>query len=401
MIYLNDIRTYDELACADKRYNDVVSFMEEVDTEVYLAESQGKSLRMFDMYTEEAQSRTGNAIINACRKIGEKIIEVVTSMVSFITDAVNKWKVKSWGGKSDQEKIRQLARKNPVAADQIKVAVSKGDLDFMSYSDFADFYKHVDEIIDGINKRNLDEKTLRGKWEKAKKKYLTGDNVKTIGAVVTIATGVTTTYVLWKRFKNEEEGWDLSKLKSKIDVMANCIKASLDKANKALTEQKIKSEKANAKLLKNKANRIGKSNANDDAAYAQQRYNTGTSRLNYSREKENAAMLNKARQIVDMKQAVEDYRLDNIDTATLNYHKLMLEILNTVSKVNTNQVVKMDRLSKKVHENVLHSLSALGSNSGSASSYDVLNAVANSTKHALNDEIAALRERNNPFGKKD
>lgn len=200
MIYLKDIRTIDDNARIDENYAENQSFLEKMDAEAFLVRSQANSMSTFGIYTEEAKTRTENSFVKMCKKIGDKIIEIINRAKNFIADKYAQWKSAAWAKTSDEQKLRELERRNPSAAKQIKVAVKAGDLDFMSYSDFADFYKHVDEILDAISANNADAKTLRGRWEKIKHKYVTGDNIKTlmtvIGTTVTVVTAGVSIYKL-------------------------------------------------------------------------------------------------------------------------------------------------------------------------------------------------------------
>lgn len=191
MIYLNDIQTVDDHARIAQYAADAKSFLEDVTAQAFEIQSQADSMRAFGIYTEDAATRTGNAFMELCKAIGNKIMEVIQRATDFVAGMIQRIKHASWEKSSDVEKFQQLARKNPKAAEQVKIAVTAGELDFMNYSDFADFYKNIDTILADIRAAHADPKTIRGKWQKLKHKYLTKENVK-IAATV-IGTTVTAT----------------------------------------------------------------------------------------------------------------------------------------------------------------------------------------------------------------
>lgn len=397
MIYLADIQTVDDLARADQEYNENCAFLEEVDAELYLIESQRRSMQMFDLYTEEAQSRIGNAIVETCRKIGQKIMDIIRSITDYLSGIVAKWRSNAWGSKSVDEKVRQIARKNPKAAEQIKIAVTKGQLDFMSYSDFSDFYKHIDEIIDGINESNLNEKSIRGKWEKVKRKYLTDKSFKTVATVVGIAGTVTTTYVLWKRFKNESSNWEAEKILNNFKLIGQKVSNKAQKLSNKLTKQKIAGAKSDNKIKENTVDRLSKSNANEDTIYATNRCKAGQERLTYKRMKTDDAYQNSRTNVSRLMNVVDDVAAEQYGKSVSTAYQVMCEMMTAINAVNKDAIEKFGNFMKHAEREVDKALTAIIADGGQTpDGDDLVDLTASAVKTALGGE---LRRVDNNYGR--
>lgn len=209
MIYLNDIHNVDDKSRIAQNEADMKSFLEDVAAQAFVIKSQADSMRSFGIYTEDAEARTGNALTNLCKNIGNKIMEIIQKAMDFVSGIAHRIAHTSWTRSSNVEKFQQIARKNPKAAEQVKIAVAAGELDFMSYSDFADFYKNIDKILAEIKTAHADPKTIRGKWQKLKHKYLTAENIRTAATVIgTVVTATVSIITIVHKLENDKKEAD-------------------------------------------------------------------------------------------------------------------------------------------------------------------------------------------------
>lgn len=152
---------------------------------------QRRDLQSFGLITESKEEYFNESVSGVIEKIGQKIIEIIEHFKNTMADIFRKWKERSWAKKDDVQKLREIEKKNPDVAKKIQIAVEKGDIDMNSYKDLNDFFKNVDDVLDGIEKANVDPKSLKGKVQKAKDCLVR--NEKTIKAVASALGLVVTT----------------------------------------------------------------------------------------------------------------------------------------------------------------------------------------------------------------
>jgi hypothetical protein len=121
----------------------------------------------------------------------------------FIKNIPNAFKEAKFS-KADVDKKADMIRKaDPARYEQLQVYVEKGLLDFNSFESMKDYYKNVDDLIDELKKKDVNEKSLRGKLEKVKKGIeKNGDTIKTISVIVGIVGAGATLALTWRRFRN-------------------------------------------------------------------------------------------------------------------------------------------------------------------------------------------------------
>jgi hypothetical protein len=228
MIYLKDIHKCDDQFMADKDYMETAEFIESCRTDINMARAHAQALDEFGLFTEAAEVSVNKGVSGMIKRLGNKILEIIEKIKTTISNAMKDFKAKIWESKSKEQQIREVTRKFPKQADQIRAAVNREDLSFATYKDLEDFYKSSDEILAAIEKRQVNPKSLRGKWEKAKQKI--HDNEKLIATTATvlgIAISAGTLYITYTKSRPE-------KLKNDNDAMCKTMEANTEKYRAAM-----------------------------------------------------------------------------------------------------------------------------------------------------------------------
>ena len=164
---------------------------EKVTLESYIMGSVPDSMMM--VYESEKK--------NIFTKIGEMIIELGKKFAEFIDNIIDKLKTLSFNRKADLQKLDIIIKKHPELKKdetiEIEEAFYKGALNLNDVKSLKELDKSVDEIVRLAKQKDIDPKTLKGKWEKAKKTFeeksekmekSTKGVMATIGLVIAIRT---------------------------------------------------------------------------------------------------------------------------------------------------------------------------------------------------------------------
>lgn len=126
---------------------------------------------------------------NIFAKIGEMIIAIYNKFVTFIDSIIDKIKTYSFKKKSDIQKLDILLKHHPDLKNEAIAAFNAGALDLSDVRSLKELDSTFDEILKLARKKDIDPKTLRGKWEKVKEKF--AQDEKSWG-IVKVAAGATT-----------------------------------------------------------------------------------------------------------------------------------------------------------------------------------------------------------------
>ena len=108
---------------------------------------------------------------NFFQKIGEAIITIFEKVRTAIQSAIDKVKEIAFGSKSDLQKLDTLIKKHPELKNEIVAAFNSGALDMKDIKSLKELDAAFEEIIRMSKEKDIDPNTLKGKWEKAKKKF--------------------------------------------------------------------------------------------------------------------------------------------------------------------------------------------------------------------------------------
>lgn len=131
---------------------------------------------------------------NFFQKIGETIITIFEKIRTAIQSAIDKIKEIAFGSKSDLQKLDTLIKKHPELKNEAICAFNSGALEMKDIKSLKELDAAFEEIIRMSKEKDIDPNTLKGKWEKAKKKFNEDEKtwkiVKVGAAVTTVITAI-------------------------------------------------------------------------------------------------------------------------------------------------------------------------------------------------------------------
>ncbi len=132
---------------------------------------------------------------NIFTRVGEMIIAIYNKFVEVIDNIIDKIKTYTFKKKSDLQKLDILLKKHPDLKNEAIAAFNEGALDLSDVRSLKELDSTFDEILKLARKQDIDPKSLKGKWEKAKEKFDKDSSkwgvVKVAGAVTTVLTAAT------------------------------------------------------------------------------------------------------------------------------------------------------------------------------------------------------------------
>ena len=129
---------------------------------------------------------------NFFQKIGEAIITIFEKIRTAIQSAIDKIKEIAFGSKSDLQKLDALIKKHPELRNEVVAAFNSGALDMKDIKSLKELDAAFEEILRMSKEKDIDPNTLKGKWEKAKKKFNEDEKTWKIVKVGAAATTVIT-----------------------------------------------------------------------------------------------------------------------------------------------------------------------------------------------------------------
>lgn len=196
-ILINDpfIKLESEIVESERVVNDIVSSYV-MESKNYLFESSVLGIEDKDkeLYLEAEKE-------NAFAKIGKAIIDLFNKFKEMAGNIVKKISEISFKSKSDLNKLDKLIKAHPEFKDDVICAFKNGELNISDAKSIREMEAAYDELIKLSKKKDVDPKTLRGKFEAMKKKFDNidkGTAIKVAGAATTVITAGTAIFV----FKN-------------------------------------------------------------------------------------------------------------------------------------------------------------------------------------------------------
>ena len=126
---------------------------------------------------------------------------------------------------SDEKKIETAISKNPQLADNIKIAIAEGNIKISDIKDIKTFYDEVENIMKEMKKDQINPKSLRGRFERAKKKLAASEKpIKAVLGIAASAAGLYLTYNQIKKFKRDSVNY--------VEDVGKNSEAILDKIGK-------------------------------------------------------------------------------------------------------------------------------------------------------------------------
>ena len=221
-------------------YEESVNEINAITNPITIATMRREQEMELGIFTESGDDLYMESVKNAVTALGDKIIELLQRLKDFITGIPDKIKNASWNKADVDKKMDMIKKDDPKRYEAMKVYVDKGMLDFNTFKSMKDFYAGFDDLMDELEKKDADEKTLRGKFEKFKKSLVKNkDAIATTAAVLGIVATGTTIALNYKKFRNESDR-ALSNEASRQADQANRMYTRMNKASKILAKDDVK-----------------------------------------------------------------------------------------------------------------------------------------------------------------
>jgi hypothetical protein len=129
---------------------------------------------------------------NFFQKIGEAIITIFEKVRAAIQSAIDKVKEIAFGSKSDLQKLDTLIKKHPELKDEVVCAFNSGALDMKDIKSLKELDTAFEEVMRMSKEKDIDPSTLKGKWEKAKKKFQEDEKTWNVSKIANVTKTVLT-----------------------------------------------------------------------------------------------------------------------------------------------------------------------------------------------------------------
>lgn len=176
---LSKFTTYTESVVSD-----YIDFCQSMITESYINNIDSLLDDSFVIEKKNETTDSSNKSTSIINKLGQAIINIFNKFVELIDRLIENIRSITLKGKTDTAKLEKMIKKHPEFAEELKDAFTAGELDLSAVSNLADLDKAYDDILKMAKRKNVDPDTLKGKWEQAKKKYLTTDNLIKSGSIL-------------------------------------------------------------------------------------------------------------------------------------------------------------------------------------------------------------------------
>lgn len=172
--------------------------------------------------TVEKQENIGKEKTNILAKIGQAVKSIIKKIHDFCDSCMNKVKDLVFSFKSSEKKMNKLIKEHPeLSKEKIQFLCDEGGLDFNDFKSFSQMDKAFDELLEAAKDPKVDEKSMKGKFNKFKKKV---DNdksslqsaAKVAGAATTVIGLYTTVKLIKKAQKDSAEA--SAKMRKQNDI---------------------------------------------------------------------------------------------------------------------------------------------------------------------------------------
>lgn len=185
MISVNYIQNDNILLKMEEMYQESEDFFQDHMSELDYLSEKVSTATMFsesvDVYEESVK--------DAITSIGKKIIEIVDRCIKFIQEKIGQFTHYIWTLKDEEKVLRQLEKKRPDIATQVRAAVKEDKIKLNNFRDLSSFYREIDATLNEIDK--MDAKSARARMIKAKNALnKSADVIIKVGAVASAAVAM-------------------------------------------------------------------------------------------------------------------------------------------------------------------------------------------------------------------
>lgn len=182
---MNYIQNDNILLKMEEMYQESEDFFQDHMSELDYLSEKVSTATMFsesvDVYEESVK--------DAITSIGKKIIEIVDRCIKFIQEKIGQFTHYIWTLKDEEKVLRQLEKKRPDIASQVRAAVKEDKIKLNNFRDLSSFYREIDATLNEIDK--MDAKSARARLDKAGKVLnKSADVIIKVGAVASAAVAM-------------------------------------------------------------------------------------------------------------------------------------------------------------------------------------------------------------------
>lgn len=202
MISRDFIHEYDDICMIEAAYDDHMSEIGGIMAGLKIQKTRLDDMREYGLMTESAEEYFTESVASALTELGKKIIEIVDKIKTYITEFFSNLNPERKKAKEVERKLSELNRKDPGAAAQLTIYLKQGDITISDMKDIDEYFSNIDKILDDIKKSKIDPKSLKGKWEKVKKKVNDSNakgGIAAVAAILGIAATATGLYLNWQK----------------------------------------------------------------------------------------------------------------------------------------------------------------------------------------------------------
>ena len=157
-----------------------------------------------DVITEDAMEEKRKGVFE---KIGEATMAVFKKIQEFIQRIVRALKDLIYRLSPVEKKLDMITKENPELANKVLAEIDAGNISIIDLKNLKEVDQMYEDILDAAKRKEVDEKTLRGKVEKFKMKFdaLIDPNskavkrIQNVAAIVTAATVIITAKTLLEK----------------------------------------------------------------------------------------------------------------------------------------------------------------------------------------------------------
>lgn len=200
MISRDFIHEYDDICMVESAYENHMMDIREIMSGLKIQKVRLNDMKEFDLLTESAEDYFEESVSSAITALGEKIIKIIKDLKNYLTEFVKNLNPSHRKAKEVERKMEELARKDPVAVEQLKILIKDGDITITDIKELDSYFDNVEKLVEDIRKSKINPKSLQGRWEKIKKKV--NDNkgtIATIGALLGVALTTTGLVLKWQQ----------------------------------------------------------------------------------------------------------------------------------------------------------------------------------------------------------
>lgn len=199
--YVQTLKLQDEINHA---YLESVQEIEAITAPVVVANMRKTQEMELGIFTESADEVYTEGVKEAISALGDKIIEIVNRIKEFIKSIPDKIRQATWNKADVDKKMNMIKKEDPKRFETLKVYIDKGMIDFNTFDSMKDFYAGYDELLAELKKKEVNEKSLKGKLEKIKTSINKNEKtIRNVAAALGIVATASTIVYNYMKFRNE------------------------------------------------------------------------------------------------------------------------------------------------------------------------------------------------------